>query len=259
MTDLLPHSLVAFNTATSSANKIHDDEVAKRFGFRGGLVPGVDVYAYLCHPPVEAWGVDWLRRGTMRARFHQPVYDGHRVDITPDDDGRLELRDDAGERCADGTATLPAEPATLPDPADWPDVGQVDEPPPAAPEVLIPGTAFGLAPHRFHADHHGQYFEYVRATSAIYSAAHIAHPGWILRDANYVLSANVRLGPWIHVESVVQHHDVVSDGDEVSARALVTKEWDHKGHRFVELDVLHLADAHPVARTTHTAIYRPRS
>ena len=28
-----------------------------------------------------AWGRDWLERGTMRARFHQPVYDGHRVDI----------------------------------------------------------------------------------------------------------------------------------------------------------------------------------
>ena len=56
----------------------------------------------------------------------------------------------------------------------------------------------------------------------------------------------------------MQHHDVVRDGEEVTARGLVTKEWDHKGHRFVELDVLHLANLRPVARTTHTAIYRPR-
>jgi hypothetical protein len=253
-----PHSLVAFNTATASANKIHDDEVAQRFGFRGGLVPGVDVYAYLCHPPVAAWGLDWLRRGTMRARFHQPVYDGHRVDITPGDDGRLELRDEAGELCADGIATLPADVAPVPDPADWPDVEQADDPPPASPEVLVPGTAFGLAPHGFHAEQHGQYLADVRATADVYAAEGVAHPGWVLRDANYVLSTNVRLGPWIHVESVVQHHGVVHDGQVVTARALVTKEWDHKGHRFVELDVLHLADLAPVARTTHTAIYRPR-
>ncbi len=253
-----PHSLVAFNTATASTNKIHDDAVAQRFGFRGGLVPGVDVYAYLCQAPVDAWGLDWLRQGTMRGRFHQPVYDGHRVDITPDDSGRLELRDQGGELCADGTATLPTEAAALPDPSDWPDVDQVDDPPPAAPEVLEPGTAFGLAPHGFHVDHHRAYLDDVRATSAIYAAQGIAHPGWILRDANYVLSANVRLGPWIHVESVVQHHDVVHDGDEVSARALVTKEWEHKGHRFVELDVLHLANKRSVARTFHTAIYQPR-
>ena len=37
----------AFNTAQESENKIHDDDVARRFGFTGGLVPGVDVYAYM--------------------------------------------------------------------------------------------------------------------------------------------------------------------------------------------------------------------
>jgi acyl-coenzyme A thioesterase PaaI-like protein len=252
------HSLVAFNTATASANKIHDDAVARRFGFRGGLVPGVDVYAYLCHLPAAAWGLDWLQRGTMRARFHQPVYDGHRVEITSGGEGQLELRDEGGDLCADGTATLPNEAAAPPDPADWPDVDQVEDPPPASPEVLVPGTAFGLAPHGFRADRHGEYLTDVRETAPLYSAEGVAHPGWILRDANYVLSANVRLGPWIHVESIVQHHDVVRDGEEVTARALVTKEWEHKGHRFVELDVLHLGNLRPVARTTHTAIYKPR-
>ena len=42
----------AYNTAHSSENKIHDDAVARRFGFTGGLVPGVDVYAYMMHLPV---------------------------------------------------------------------------------------------------------------------------------------------------------------------------------------------------------------
>lgn len=251
------HAVIAFNTATASTNKIHDDEVARRFGFHGGLVPGVDVYAYLCHPPVEAWGREWLERGTMRARFHKPVYDGRRVDITVDGE-ELTLCDDTGERCADATATLPTSRAPLPDPADWPTVAQAIDPPGAAPEVLVPGTAFGLAPHRFHSEVAQQYLADVREESPLYKTEGVAHPGWILRDANYVLSANVRLGPWIHVESIVQHHRVVRDGEEVAARAVVTKEWEHKGHRFVELDVLHLADDRPVARTVHTAIYRPR-
>ncbi len=69
---LQPYDVVAFNSATASSNKIHDDEVAQRLGFRGGLVPGVDVYAYLTHPPAAAWGIDWLERGTMQARF-QPA------------------------------------------------------------------------------------------------------------------------------------------------------------------------------------------
>jgi hypothetical protein len=39
----LSYTVNAFNTATESANKIHDDAVARNLGFRGGLVPGVDV------------------------------------------------------------------------------------------------------------------------------------------------------------------------------------------------------------------------
>ena len=252
-------SLVAFNTATSSTNKIHDDDVARRFGFRGGLVPGVDVYAYLTHPPAEAWGLDWLSRGTMRARFTSPVYDGERIDVVPTGDGGLEIRGPDGDARATGAAALPPDPPAALDVGEWPLVEQRADPPPAAPEVLVPGTALGLDAHRFHAGKAREYLDDVRETLDVYAAAGVAHPGWLLRDANYVLSSNVRLGPWIHVESVVQHHGLVHDGDVVSARAVVTKEWEQKGHRFVTLDVLHLADERPVARTVHTAIYRPRS
>jgi acyl dehydratase len=255
---LEPYSLVAHNTATESTNRIHADEVARQYGFRGGLVPGVDVYAYLTHPPAAAWGRAWLERGTMQARFVQPVYDGDRIEVVPTGDGSLEVRDPSGAVCATAQVALPDATPPLPDPADWPDVAPADDPPPASPEVLVPGTAFGLAPHGFHADRHGEYLADVREDLARYAADRIAHPGWVLRDANYVLSANVRLGPWIHVESSVQHHGVVEDGDDVSARAVVTAEWERKGHRFVTLDVLHLAGGRPVARTEHTAIYRPR-
>ncbi|HEX8803746.1 MAG TPA: hypothetical protein VF743_06125, partial [Acidimicrobiales bacterium] len=104
------YGLVARNTATTSANRIHDDEEARRFGFSGGLVPGVDVYAYMTHPPAEAWGIDWLRRGAMRARFLEPVYDGDHVVVIPGEvavtaAGRLvplELRNAEGAVCATG-------------------------------------------------------------------------------------------------------------------------------------------------------------
>jgi acyl dehydratase len=260
VSDLRPYRVIARNTATESANKIHDDEVARQLGFRGGLVPGVDVYAYLAHPPAEAWGLGWLQRGTMRARFHQPVYDGGRVEVVPIGPTVLELRDDGGATCATAEVAVAVaedqrEPPSL---DDWPRVDQRDHPPPASPEALAPGTVFGLAPHGFHADLAGAYLDDIRETLPLYIDEGVAHPGWILRDANYVLSANVRLGPWIHVESIVQHHGLVRDGDVVSARAVVTNQWERKGHRFVELDVIHLAGTRPVARTRHTAIYRPR-
>lgn len=257
MTELQRYGVTAFNTATASANKIHDDDVARSLGFGGGLVPGVDVYAYLTHPPVATWGVDWLRRGAMRARFRQPVYDGDAVEIRPVGAGALELH--SGERlCATADASFPESRAEPPDLARWPAVEPATEPPAATPESLAVGTTLALAPHTFRADRAPEYLDDVRETLPLYRDEGIAHPGWLLRDANYVLSANVRLGPWIHVESVVQHFDVVRDGDAVSARAVVTGEWERAGHRFVELDVVHLAGDGVVARTTHTAIYQPR-
>ena len=49
---LEPYRVTAYNTSKQSENKIHDDTVARRFGFSGGLVPGVDVMAYMIHLPV---------------------------------------------------------------------------------------------------------------------------------------------------------------------------------------------------------------
>ena len=44
---VLTRRVVARNDAEASENRIHDDRVAAEYGFRGGLVPGVTVYAYL--------------------------------------------------------------------------------------------------------------------------------------------------------------------------------------------------------------------
>jgi hypothetical protein len=253
-----PHRLTAYNTATASLNRIHDDDVARQLGFRGGLVPGVDVHAYLVHPPVARGGRAFLERGTIRTRLVAPVYDGDPTEVVPVGEGALEVRNPDGAVCATAEVALPDAAPARPDPDGWPEVDQVGDPPPASPEALVPGTAFGLAPHGFHAELAGEYLDAVREDLPIYRDEGLAHPGWVLRDANYVLSANVRLGPWIHVSSDVQHLGLVHDGAVVTARALVTAEWERKGHRFVTLDVLHLADGEPVARTEHTAIYRPR-
>src|SRR2546422_4666206 len=55
-------------------NKIHEDDVARQYGFKGGLVPGVTVYGWLTHPIVEALGAEWLESGSFRTRFAKPIY-----------------------------------------------------------------------------------------------------------------------------------------------------------------------------------------
>src|SRR6266567_3634604 len=86
------YSVSAYNTSKQSENKIHDDTVARRFGFAGGLVPGVDVMAYMMHLPVEKWGRAFLECGLIEARFVEPVYDGEIAELTGDEtDGLLTI------------------------------------------------------------------------------------------------------------------------------------------------------------------------
>ena len=106
-----PYRVSAYNTAKASENKIHDDATAQRFGFKGGFVGGVNVYAYMSHQPVQRWGRAWLERGTGEAKFAKPVYENSIAEVTAveDADG-LELAvHSEGILCATGRAALPAD------------------------------------------------------------------------------------------------------------------------------------------------------
>src|ERR1700760_2024182 len=78
----MAYRVSAYNTSKHSENKIHDDTVARKFGFTGGLVPGVDVLAYMLHMPVAKWGRAFLERGLIEARFVKPVYDGEIAEVS---------------------------------------------------------------------------------------------------------------------------------------------------------------------------------
>lgn len=255
------HRVVARNTATVSANKIHDDEVARRLGFRGGLVPGVDVYAYMCHLPAREWGRSWLEQGTITARFDAPVYDGDEIDVlgirAGDDAIELEVLDPAGAVCAVGRATLLREGPPAPDLDRWPALSPPSTPPRATAESLT-ATPLGRIEATFVAAQAPQYLHDVRETLPVFRDERLAHPGWLLRFANTVLTANVRMGPWIHVETSTQLLGAVTDGDRVETRALVTGVRERRGHRFADLDVLQVVGDRPVARHAHTVIYQPR-
>ncbi|TDG03214.1 hypothetical protein E2C05_32390, partial [Paracraurococcus ruber] len=104
-----PHRVRARNLSAQSENRIHDDAVARRFGFRGALVPGVELYAYACHAAVARWGRAWLEHGSAECRFLSPVHDGETVtvDATPAGEAiALAVRREA-TLCASGQAALP--------------------------------------------------------------------------------------------------------------------------------------------------------
>jgi MaoC like domain len=256
------YRVAAYNTAKTSENKIHDDATAKRFGFRGGLVGGVHVYAYMTHLPVQRWGRAWLERGTGEARFAKPVYEGDIAEITATEDaGGLALQViSEGVLCATGRAGLPtgAPPVAI---ADFsPATPPANEVRPAADEHSLPvGRWLGMQPLTVTPAYQAQDLADTRETDPIYAAEGIVHPGTILRCCNWALSHNVVLPAWMHMGSTVQNLGLARVGDTLNVRARVTKNYEHKGHKWVEIDALVLANERlPIARATHIAIYRPR-
>ena len=262
------YEVVAFNTATQSANKIHDDTVASSLGFKGGLVPGVDVLAYLTHLPAANWGRAWLDDGAITGRFERPVYDGDRVEVIAEpigDDGSsldLTLFDSEGIGCAIGVALRHA-------PDERPALDAIPEAPapvadelqPASPEVFaaFPDGVLGTLEYGFHADAATTYLDEVRETLPLYRTDGLAHPGWLLRMANWALSHNVRLGPWIHVGSRCSSTAPSRRGERISVRSRVVDVSERKGHGFVELDIVYVVDGERVvAQCRHTSIYEPR-
>jgi hypothetical protein len=262
--------LVAVNTAPDSENEMHG-EAARRYGFSSGLVPGVDVLAYLAHEGVEAWGPAWLEGGRLTGRLHLPVYDREPVRVeaamTADGvdarvvgagaDGTLRARATLGLLDADSTRV---EVAARVERADFA-IGVAPEPDerPAAARVLLePGTVLATQWATFHADRARRYLDEISEPHPAFRTQGLAHPGWLLRFANWALSTTVRLGPWIHVSSDVWLLSTVADGDALEVRAVVTDRFERKGHEFVDLAALYLVADRPVALVDHRAIWQPR-
>jgi hypothetical protein len=209
---------------------------------------------------VARWGRAWLERGTAECRFQKPVYDGNIATVAATETpGGLDLRvESRGEICATGRAALLAHAAPLPEPFAEPPVPPADRPP-ASEMTLAAGTLLGIRPLPITRELVEQCVSDLHETETLYLKEGLAHPVMIARTGNWALNHNVVLGPWMHVGSKLQHFAAVHIGDELSVKARITGNYEHKGHKFVDADVLVLVNrTKPVARIAHTAIWLPR-
>ena len=253
--------MIANNIARDSENKMHDDAVAKTLGFAGGLVPGIAVFGYMSHLPVATWGRAFLERGLMEARFVKPVYDGDEVRITAEETKsgialELHCRDTL---CATGHASLPAEPAVIAL-RDFEKVAPVSKREPVDTNSYPVDAWLGTADYVLTEDAARTVLHGLRETDTLYEQERLAHPGHLLRMMNQVLMENAILAPWIHVSSKVRYLATADATDALSTRARVTANEDRKGHKFVELDGIIVAnDTTPIAHCQHVAIYKLRA
>jgi hypothetical protein len=258
---LQPYHVTAYNTAKASENKIHDDATAQRFGFKGGFVGGVMVYGYMSHLPLQRWGRTWLERGTGEAKFAKPVYENDIAEVTAAEDaaGLALAVHSQGVLCATGRAALPADLSPLPTLSDY------KATPPRANRIaadessLKIGDWLGMTPLSITEEFLVQDLQDARETDPIYGREKIVHPGTILRCCNWALSHNVVLPAWIHMGSTIRNLGLAHAGDTLNVRARITRNYEHKGHKWVELDCLVVAnETTPIIQATHIAIYRPR-
>jgi len=266
--EIAPHRVRTRNVSLHSANKIHDNATAARYGFRGGLVPGVLVYAHLATPLVRHFGVPWLEGSVSELKLLSPAYDGEWLTISAEpaeakgeaEALHLVARNEAGEALATLTTHLPAalpppdpRAALAPAPADAPQVPiaweavRIGEPLRALDWVL------GRAEHEQWCDAAGDDLPLFRA-----GERPRIQPGRALRAANEVLGQHYQLEPWIHTGSRVIQRGALHLGDAVEVRAVPSEKWERKGHQFLTLYVALLCGGKPVLQVHHSAIFRLR-
>lgn len=262
------HNVVAHNFAEQSANKIHSDEVAGRYGFRGGLVPGVALYAYMSVPVVAALGREFLAHGRMHAKFIHPIYHGERATahatVMESNPLRLELALHNPDRklCAVGEASLRANPQCI-DASHYPRHPMLDMK--LAPTVDALPAETPLGSLEWMHDGPGQTGEFknvleeFRDPLPIYREADAPpHAALYAMKANRILAENVDLGPWIHTASDIQFYAIPSLGERLTLSGRVAESYVRRGHDMVTLDLAVLGDnGRALAHVLHTAIVQP--
>ena len=266
--DALPaYRVRTVNVSINSANKIHDDTTAARYGFRGGLVAGTLVYAHMTTPLVQHFGASWLDHSVSELRLLQPAYDGEWLSV----DVRRAEGDAGGPWRAVVHNEARAELATL---ETWP---EAPLPPVDARAAMVPAPP-GDAPIPIHwdavhidaplralrwdlsEDDHHAWCKSAGDALPLYQdgEAPRIQPGRVLQGANQVFGHHFRLEPWIHTGSRIIHRGPLRIGDPVEIRAMPIEKWERKGHQFVTLYVVFLNGGLPAVEVLHTAIFKVR-
>jgi hypothetical protein len=229
-------SVVAQNLPEHAHNTIHTDEGARAAGFAGALVAGVTTYAYLLHPLIEAWGLDWVAKGGCELRLRAPVLQHDLVRCVPR----------AGD---DGTVIVDALVGEDTNPRAVVRAWRVD----ARVQGDRPGT--DLPVHRFTLDDkHGPDYA-MRAGDDLHLLVEhgVVHPAAWPSLANGIFSTELVRGPWIHTRSRITHHGLALAGADIEINSRVIERFVRSGERAI-VDMVIKADGVVVCTIEHEAI-----
>jgi len=243
--------------------------MAARFGFEGGLVPGVTVSAYLAHPAVVAWGADYVARGAASIVVEKPVYDGHpfSVEVTADGEHAYNavLSDQSGSVRARGRCWLPTELPIAPQRRGDAMISSDHQPPAATPATLRRLQGSGLGAMQIRWNDTADLTTYFRDSALMpmpfkLTGGRYAHLGFVLGLTNWAMDSNLYLNPWMHLQTDSQCFRAIEYDTELVVESAIIDLFEKKGHHFCDVDVnaFQLIDDAPVMHARLRAIYQLR-
>ena len=263
---LKPYQVRAVNDALTSENRIHSDDIARKYGFTGALVSGVSVFGYLAHPLVEVYGGDWLGHTMAEVRFLKPAYADEALTVTSAALDKPGQKRPFLTQVHNPSGTLLAElrswrPNTLPA------INPLARSKPAAenaPRADISWEGIRLnepaaAYHcQFDRQLHQEKLQLINDTLPLFHVAENAplHPYVLLKECNLALMRLYILPAWIHVGSNMVWRRVLRENDRIEVRTIPVDKWERKGHQFIKLYIAMLVDGEVAFEVEHTAIFR---
>jgi len=228
-------SITAQNLPEHARNPIHTDAGAHAAGFPRALVAGVTTYAYLTHPVVAAWGLDWVANGGGEVRFRRPVFDADVVRCEVRPDGEAAVVEAVTDEAEQPRAVFRAVRAG----------GVV--------AALRDGEALPAKRVELRGEWGSDYGARAGDPFDLYQQHGVVHPAVWPALANHLVHTEVARGSWVHTRSIVRHHGLAPAGATAEVRGTVVRRFQAHGERAV-LDVHITIDGQVVASLEHEAI-----
>lgn len=228
-------TIIAQNLPEHARNPIHTNAGAQAAGFPRALVAGVTTYAYMTHPVVAAWGIDWLKSGGGEFRFRKPVFDNDVVTCEPTDTSDGLRIDVITAEPKDARAFLHA-------------VRNAGTAQPLRDGEKLQNSSYVLS-DTFGSDYGARAGD----DFSIYRDNGIVHPAVWPALANDVVYNQVARGSWIHMRSIVRHHALAHEGATAELSSVVVRRFESHGERAI-LDVHISVEGVVVASLEHEAI-----
>jgi acyl dehydratase len=255
----------ALNDAESSENRIHSDEIAPQYGFKGALVSGANVFGYMTQPLTQHFGASCLENCHFDVRFLKPAYHEDLLTLSTeeltDDSKKIHLSTKAvnqhGVLLAELQSTLHEDRSMSQTvPCISPTALETTREEISWDRILLNTAAPDYAwmptdeDNRLRVDAQRDPADIYRGLSAF------IHPYYLLDSCNQALKRMFILPAWIHTSSQLAIRHRLRVGQTITVRAVPIEKWERNGHQFVRLSISMIVGEEVAAEVLHTAIFK---